>query len=249
MPFGSVFDYEYFAIGIIRRSRFGLNAHSQAYIEAVKETVASHLAEMPRGTTLYRAQPDVNREYSGMKESITPLPAGRMKPLPNSAREGRANPKGIPYLYLADKAKTAMSEVRPWRGAYISIGEFKTTADLKIVDCSKSEGVTFKGAGSVTVSLTDPKLSEAMNWNRISRAFAEPITDSDQKAQYAPTQMLAEVFKSLDFDGVKYLSLLDDDDCGFSYALFDLGHAELAECKVCQVKSITHEFSDLFERA
>jgi RES domain-containing protein len=30
-----------------------------------------------------------------------------MKPLRDRAREGRANPKGIPYLYLATHAKAA----------------------------------------------------------------------------------------------------------------------------------------------
>lgn len=40
-----------------------------------------------------------------------------MKPLSNSASEGRANPKGIPYLYVATDKETAMSEVRPSLGA------------------------------------------------------------------------------------------------------------------------------------
>lgn len=68
-----------------------------------------------------------------------------MKPLPHSAREGRVNPKGIPCLYLADDKDTAMAEIRPWVGSYISVGQFKTLRNLNLVDCSvkHAQGLTF----------------------------------------------------------------------------------------------------------
>ncbi len=61
-----------------------------------------------------------------------------MKPLRDRTREGRANPKGIPYLYLATHEDVAMAEVRPWIGSNISLGRFLTTRDLCLVDCSRS---------------------------------------------------------------------------------------------------------------
>lgn len=45
----------------------------------------------------------------------------RMTPRRNIASEGRANPKGLPCLYLATDKETAMSEVRPWINSTISI--------------------------------------------------------------------------------------------------------------------------------
>jgi hypothetical protein len=90
-----------------------------------------------------------------------------------------------------------------------------------------------------------PERLESENWSWIAYAFAVPVTDADDKGQYTPTQILAEVFKSDGFHGIKYQSLLTDDvDSGLSYALFNLNDAELTDCKVCTVKSITHEFSE-----
>ncbi|MFZ0569740.1 MAG: RES domain-containing protein [Rhodomicrobium sp.] len=44
-----------------------------------------------------------------------------MKPIPNWLSEGRANPRGIPYLYLASTRDTALAEVRPWIGSHITV--------------------------------------------------------------------------------------------------------------------------------
>ena len=51
-----------------------------------------------------------------------------MKPLGGRATDGRANPRGIPCLYLATTKETAMSEVRPWIGSYVSAGQFEPSA-------------------------------------------------------------------------------------------------------------------------
>ncbi len=60
----------------------------------------------------------------------------RMKPLKDRAPEGRINPKGIPCLYLATERDTALSEVRPWIGSLNSVGQFKTSRNLVVIDCS-----------------------------------------------------------------------------------------------------------------
>ena len=43
-----------------------------------------------------------------------PFPLDPMKFLMDKAREDRASPRGIPYLYLSNRKETALSEVRPW---------------------------------------------------------------------------------------------------------------------------------------
>jgi len=53
-----------------------------------------------------------------------PHPPERMKPLAGRACERRADPEGIPYLYLAAAKDTALGEVRPWLGSMISLGVF-----------------------------------------------------------------------------------------------------------------------------
>jgi len=255
MPFTDALDYLAFSTETVHLRRFRLSEQSEIFINAVRESSKRHQTEIPSGTTLYRAQLGSDRDMElpladhpaevPIFESLRPFPPERMKPLPHSAKEGRVNPKGIPCLYLADSATTAMSEVRPWRGAHVSIGTFKATRDLKLVDCTKK----IAGLPRVILGLAPqeatPERLESENWLGIAHAFAVPITDADDKGQYTPTQILAEVFKSDGFDGIKYQSLLTADvDSGLSYALFNLNDAELFECKVCTVKSITHEFSE-----
>ena len=53
-----------------------------------------------------------------------PHPPERMKPLAGWAREGRADLKGILYLYLAAAKDPALAEVRPRLGSMISLGVF-----------------------------------------------------------------------------------------------------------------------------
>jgi hypothetical protein len=64
---------------------------------------------------------------------------------------------------------------------------------------------------------------------------------SDDIADYVPTQIVAELFKANNFDGVAYRSSLGD---GHNVALFDLDMAELVSCFLFQVKSIRFEFQE-----
>jgi hypothetical protein len=47
------------------------------------------------------------------------------------ASHGRANPAGIPYLYLGSTPLTAVSEIRPHTGEIACVGHFTTASDLK----------------------------------------------------------------------------------------------------------------------
>jgi hypothetical protein len=74
-------------------------------------------------------------EPEEMEEEI-PFFEDRMKPLPSVAKDGRANPRGIGYLYLATTLATAGSELRPWLGASISVSQFQTNRELMLADCT-----------------------------------------------------------------------------------------------------------------
>ena len=161
-----------------------------------------------------------------------------MKPLRNSAREGRVNPKAIPFLYLATDKETAMAEVRPWIKSYVSVGLFKILRDLVLVNCSV-EHATHAWLGYMHEP--DPPEREKVVWADIDRAFSQPMTTDESSADYAPTQILAEAFRSHGYDGVVYKSLLGK---GFNVALFDLDAADLVNCFLYQVKSLTFEFDE-----
>jgi RES domain-containing protein len=138
-----------------------------------------------------------------------------MKPWPEKAKEGRMNSKGIPCLYLATHEDTAMSEVRPWHEARISLARFELTKAVRLVDCS--QGWT-----------TDHDNKEVINWSSIGEAFSRPVSAADDVSDYAPTQVLAEAFRQRGYDGIIYNSGLNKD--GKNVALFELSHADVKEC-------------------
>ena len=150
-----------------------------------------------------------------------------MKPLPDKAYDGRANPKGIPCLYLATRKETALSEVRPWIGSYVSVGQFKILRDVELIDCSrghKDSSLHFW----LQEQEPEPAEREKAVWSDIDWAFAEPMTRSDETADYVATQILAELFKREGFEGIAYKSNFGDD--GYNVALFDIDAADLINC-------------------
>jgi hypothetical protein len=168
-----------------------------------------------------------------------PAPADlkRMIPFTDRATEGRVNAKGIPCLYLSTDRDTAMAEVRPWIGSYVSVGQFTIFRDLTVVDCSSdlaSSGLRFEGAEP------EPGERERLVWGRINRAFSEPVTRSDDVADYAPTQVLAEAFRVKGFDGIVYGSKVG---VGKTVAIFDVAAADLINCHLYEVESINFKFS------
>jgi len=163
-----------------------------------------------------------------------------MKPLRDSAREGRVNPKGIPCLYLADESNTAMAETRPWLASYVSLADFRINRDLQIIDCSKPK--PYYGH----IFLTEPyfrepppeEMEEAV-WGEIAHAFSEPVSTTDATAEYAPTQVLAEAFRQMGSDGIRYKSLLGD---GYSFVLFDLDCVDLLMRCIYETKAVQFKF-------
>ena len=76
-------------------------------------------------------------------------------------------------------------------------------------------------------------------WWYINQAFAEPATRSDDSADYAPTQVLAEWFRLHGFDGLIYGSSMGK---GSNVAVFDLSCAELAMCYLYEAKAVQMNF-------
>jgi hypothetical protein len=179
-----------------------------SFLDAVVKTAEKRIEVLAQNQILWRAQLGCEWESiydhgEYIHDEPTPHAPDRMKPIRGRASEGRANPKGIPYLYLATNRDTALAEVRPWIDSFISVGRFKTLQELRLVNCTTDQqGFQFY--------LTEPpseKRDESV-WSDIDRAFAMPISPSDNIADYVPTQIIAELFKANNFDGVAYRSSL-----------------------------------------
>ena len=154
--------------------------------------------------------------------------------------EGRINPSGIPVLYLATSEQTAISEVRPWIGASVSVAQFRLNRKLKTMDLSRGHGRSSLGEITMEHLLGDEQPDAATKeravWVEIDNAFSRPVTLSDDAADYAPTQILAEMFRSAGYDAIGYKSQFGKN--GYNIALFDMDDATAINCAPYEITQI-----------
>jgi len=242
--FKSVYSYSVFAQRIIHHNRYVRDSETEEFLKTLLVSTRQHeKVRFKKDSGFWRAQigngwreiPDENGKCIGYEPCA--FPRKRMKPLPDRAREGRANPKGVPCLYGATKKETALAEVRPWLGQYISLGFFVVRRSLKLMNF-----LTPDPKHRFYFEEPEPKEREMAVWADIDRAFAEPVTPNDETADYAPTQVIAELFKHEGFDGIAYRSSFSD---GSNVALFDLKSADLARCSLHDLRDIKHDFREV----
>jgi hypothetical protein len=232
----------------MRTARHVLDDKNRSFLEAVVETSSKRKESVEKGAVLWRAQighqwgvekiTDDNGDEIESFDIPEPFARERMMPLADRAGEGRVNPKGIPCLYFSTDMETAMTEVRPWIGSYVSVAQFVMLRDLVVVDCSADSArghfLYFDGREP------EPGKWEECVWGDINRALSQPVTRADDVAEYAPTQVLAEAFRNAGYDGIVYGSKLGS---GRTVAVFDLTAADLANCHLYQVDAVNLKFS------
>jgi len=248
MAFISWQSYWRFSDAITSSTRYIYDEITNDFITEVLVTSESRKGMLKKGYKLFRAQIgcDVEAEFNDdveVGERTVPYSSERMYPLKHSANEGRVNPKGIPYLYLSTKWETAMSECRPWVGTELSVGQFETTKELSVIDCSKNHSLNpFYYDIDKGLYEPDAKEREKSVWAHIDRAFSTPVSSNESQAHYAPTQVLAEAFKSHGYDGIIYKSMLGD---GYNLALFDVNNVNLVRRSVYKAKSMDIKYHQI----
>jgi len=162
--------------------------------------------DLKEGKFLFRAR------KSSKKQKIAPRNMG--KPPAYLSQPGRANPKGIPYLYLATDNQTAIHEIRPQTTQFVTIGNFKITRELKIFDLSNPR-------------IYDPFLcGEDLQhiitllsfFRMLGHELSKPVDPKEKELHYIPTQYLCEFIKHQGYDGISYKSHIGP---GRNIALFD----------------------------
>lgn len=147
--------------------------------------------------------------------------------------EGRANPIGIPFLYLAKEIETTFYEVRATFLDYISVGRFYVKDDrtLKITDFTKRLS-PFNNATDI-VSFAKGKLLRDL----ISIDLSKPLLRFDSHLEYIPTQFICEFIRYFcDSDGIQFVSSLKKD--GVNFVLFDENNVECKSVELHQIESL-----------
>jgi hypothetical protein len=78
-------------------------------------------------------------------------------------------------------------------------------------------------------------------WHDIDRAFSEPVSRNDDLASCVPTQIIAELFRAHEFDGIAYRSAFGK---GQNIALFDLDAVMLVRRALYKVENIEFKFEE-----
>jgi len=238
--FPSYRSYWNFASSVSRHWRYVRSVEMSDFLESVLATSREKEELIPAGSVLFRAQVGHDWRPEDLEGRVTEefpcaFPPERMKPLQDRAVEGRANAKGIPCLYLGTHEETAVAEVRPWVGALVSVARLRTTRPLRVVNCTSDDK-------RIMLYFNEPAPEERQRavWRDIDRAFSQPVSPSDDVASYAPTQVLAEVFRQSGPDGVAYTSAVGP---GHNIAIFDTAAAEVISCGLVEIRRITVEYN------
>ncbi len=223
---------------------------SNDYLEAIKQKCKKRITTISKGTELWRARQDgIEVPCSPDDWTIQEYACNEMTAPPqNLSGDSRIGVQGIPVLYLSSDKETAMSEVRPWKGQPVSLARVCPIKDLIIVDFQKN---TFDGSvadldklfplSSIMRGkpLTDSD-HEEIAWAWIDHSFSKSISQQDAPLEYLPTQVIAELIKTEEYDGIKYNSSVAS---GHNIAIFDVNIAEVLDTKLYYTNDICYRFS------
>ena len=180
--------------------------------------------ELKPGDLLYRARV---HHMSGLRV----YPTGEMM-APDSylAKGGRANPLGIPYLYLSDNPETVLYEIRALYLDELSIGTFHLKdeySSVKIVDFTE-ETPLFQPT-RINHTIKAKLLRE-----RISADLSKPMRRYDSDVDYIPTQFICEFISVYTgAKGIQFQSSLHAD--GKNLVIFD---QDLMQCEEVVLKKV-----------
>lgn len=122
------------------------------------------------------------------------------------ATAGRANPAGIPFLYLSDNDKTVLYEIRASYLDEVSIGTFmlkeEITSEILISDFTESITIFHP-------SRVSDRIKATLLRQKISADLSKPMRRYDSELEYIPTQFICEFIKIYTgVHGIKFRSSL-----------------------------------------
>lgn len=198
--------WDLFSQEIKRKNRFFISEMIDT--DTLNSVLARLVITYPIGTVFYRA-----------RISDTLLPHEKLgKPPFAFATPGRANPVGIPYLYVSDSEETTLYETRVALHEGISIGKFILIEPLNVVSL---KNIANFGPFEILDRgfVTDEFIRFRPYLQKLENELSKPVRKQDVHLDYLPTQFLCEYIKSEGFDAVEYKSAMNAD--GYNLAIFN----------------------------
>lgn len=230
--------WEEFKIELKHKNRFFPKAtiHSSVFTRSTTDGTGAVLFQL-----LEQLKTPVNQRESFFRARISDaaLDAGQMGCPPRErVTGGRANPLGIPYLYVADSLKTCISEVRPSNSSCVYVSEMTPVRELFVLDLTAPRKLCSASA------FGEEQLPAALGFLGLLELFSEelskPVRPENGNLDYIPTQFLCEFIKSeAKFDGLIFNSSFGN---GKNYVFFDGETLIPAEPQKYVVSKTEHEY-------
>lgn len=183
-------------------------------------------SEITSDISLYRARINKNGDSNC-------FPIDQMGCPPQEfATNGRANPSGIPYLYLSKELETTLYETRATFLDMLSIGTFKLKEEinLNLVDFTKNESpINFDNM----ILRTKGRLLR----KAISLDLSKPMRRFDSELEYIPTQFICEYIRyNTGTEGIQFKSSLYKE--GTNIVLFDSSKIDCIDVQLHKVTTV-----------
>ena len=187
---------------------------------------------------LFRARIHLN----GQSNSYTSQEMGT--PPKEKVLAGRANPQGIPFLYLSEDKRTTLYEVRASYLDEVSIGTFKVIEPIKLIDFTSAVQNSIFEASQRYPNLEEFVIGILLK-KKISADLSRPQRRYDSELEYIPTQFICEFIKHLTgADGIKFSSSLDSEK-GNNIVLFATNKVECTSVERVRINKINID-SEMF---
>ncbi|WP_437396651.1 RES family NAD+ phosphorylase [Flagellimonas lutimaris] len=152
-------------------------------------------------------------------------------PTRDYAKGGRANPLGIPYLYLCDNQETVLYEVRASYLDELSIASFKLKQNNEFVNIVDfTEDTPLFQPEMIQETIMGKLLRE-----KVSKDLSKPMRRYDSEIEYIPTQYICEFIRIYTgASGVRFASSLHPS--GKNIVIFN---QDLLDCTQVDLHKVT----------
>jgi len=154
------------------------------------------------------------------------------------ASAGRMNSQWEPCLYLCEKKKTTIHEVKARLYDNVCIADFEAKKELNIVNISMLNNISPFTMGDMDLAWYEINY---INIRDMVNDITKPLRRFDKELDYIPSQYICDFIRLLEFDGIEFSSTLDKQ--GINYAIFDPKNFHCK--KIVMKKIVSMNFEDI----